>query len=131
MKKIFFAGILLALLSFAFTSNTNRTITGTVKDEKGSAIIGATIMVKGTKTSVASDVNGKFSIVIDDKIKALEVFAVGYKTGNKIKLTDKSDYTVILKAQTSNLQDVVVVGYGVKKKNVNYGKRCRHFCKQQ
>ena len=114
MKKIFFAGIMLALLSFAFISKTNRTITGTIKDEKGSPIIGATIIVKGTKTAIASDANGKFSIVIDDKIKALEVSAVGYKT-ETIKLTGKSDYTVILKAQTSSLNDVVVVGYSAQK----------------
>jgi Ca-activated chloride channel family protein len=112
MKKIFFAGILLALLSFAFISNTNRTITGTIKDEKGNKITGATITAKGTKITVASDVNGKFSLTVDDKINTLEVSAVGYKTGT-IKLTDKSDYTVILKAQTSNLNEVVVTGYGI------------------
>jgi Ca-activated chloride channel family protein len=115
MKKIFFAGILLALLSFAFTSNTNRTITGTIKDENGTIITGATIRAKGVNAAVASDINGKFSIVVDDKIKSLEVSAVGYET-EIIKLTSKSNYTVILKAQTSNLQDVVVVGYGVKRK---------------
>src|SRR5690349_9369958 len=106
MKKIFFAGILLALLSFAFTSSQNRTITGTIKDEKGAIISGATVKAKGAKTAVASDINGKFSIAVDDKIKALEVSAVGYET-EIIKLTSKSNYTVILKAQTSNLQDVV------------------------
>jgi Ca-activated chloride channel family protein len=115
MKKIFFVGILLALLSFAFTSNTNRTITGTIKDENGTIITGATIRAKGVNAAVASDINGKFSIVVDDKIKSLEVSAVGYET-EIIKLTSKSNYTVILKAQTSNLQDVVVVGYGVKRK---------------
>ncbi len=107
MKKIFFAGIMLVLLSFAFISKTNRTISGTIKDEKGSAIIGATIIVKGTKTGVASDVNGKFSIVIDDKIKALEVSAVGLET-QKISLTHATNYTIILKANTSAFNDVVV-----------------------
>ncbi len=112
MKKVFFAGILLALLSFAFISKTDRTITGTIKGENGNIIIGATVTAKGSKVAVASDVYGKFSIVIDDKINALEVSAIGYET-ETIKLTGKSNYTITLKAQTSNLQDVVVTGYGV------------------
>ncbi|HVX25290.1 MAG TPA: von Willebrand factor type A domain-containing protein, partial [Parafilimonas sp.] len=106
------AGILLALLSFAFISKTDRTITGTIKGENGNIIIGATVTAKGSKVAVASDVYGKFSIVIDDKINALEVSAIGYET-ETIKLTGKSNYTITLKAQTSNLQDVVVTGYGV------------------
>ena len=109
------AGTLLALLSFAFTYKNERTITGTVKDQNGNNIAGATITAKETKTATISDANGKFSITIDDKIKAIEVSYVGYKTAT-VKLTDKSDYTIALKAQTSNLNEVVVVGYSAKAK---------------
>jgi Ca-activated chloride channel family protein len=112
MKKILFAGILLALLSFAFTSRTGRTITGTIKDDKENIIVGATVTAKETKIAVASDANGKFSLTIVDKTKTIEVSAVGYQT-ETVKLTSKSDYTITLKAQTSNLNEVVVIGYGV------------------
>ena len=62
MKKILFAGFLLALLSFAFTSNkTDRTITGTIKDENGKPVIGATIKAKGTNIASTSDTAGNFT----------------------------------------------------------------------
>ncbi len=112
MKKILFAGILLALLSFAFAYKNERTITGTIKDKNGNPIAGATITVKGAKVAAISDVNGKFSLTIDDKTKTIEVSYVGYKIAT-IKLSDKSEYAIILKPQTSNLNEVVVVGYGV------------------
>ncbi len=111
MKKIFFAGILLALLSFAFTSKTNRTITGTIQDENRKPVMGVSVVAKGTNSGVVSGVNGKFSIVVDDKVKALEVSYVGYKTAT-VKLSDQSDYTIVLKTQVSNLNEVVIVGYG-------------------
>ena len=112
MKKILFAGILLTLLSFAFNAQTDRTITGTIKDENGRAVFGATITAKGTNKATASDINGKFFILINDKIKMLEVSAVGYKTAI-IKINNiKTDYAVLLKPQSSNLDSVVVIGYG-------------------
>ncbi len=111
MKKICFAGIMLVLLGFAFTVKTNRIITGTIQDENRKPVMGASVIAKGTKNSVASGVNGKFSIVVDDKVKALEVSFVGYKT-TTVKLSDKSDYTIVLEAQVSSLNEVVIVGYG-------------------
>ncbi|MGN6213858.1 YfbK domain-containing protein [Parafilimonas sp.] len=111
MKKICFAGIMLVMLGFAFTVKTNRIITGTIQDENRKPVMGASVIAKGTKNSVVSGVNGKFSIVVDDKVKALEVSFVGYKT-TTIKLSDKSDYTIVLEAQVSSLNEVVIVGYG-------------------
>lgn len=111
MKKICFAGIMLVLLGFAFTVKTNRIITGTIQDENRKPVMGASVIAKGTKNSVVSGVNGTFSIVVDDKVKALEVSFVGYKT-TTIKLSDNSDYTIVLEAQVSSLNEVVIVGYG-------------------
>src|SRR5689334_5948522 len=108
MKCLLFAGLMLSLLSFALVSNTDRTITGTVKDEHGNAIIGASVIAKRTTNGVVTGVNGKFSIIIDDNTKALEISYVGYKT-ETVKLTANSDYTVVLKQQTSALNEVVVV----------------------
>jgi Ca-activated chloride channel family protein len=111
MKKICFAGIMLVMLGFAFTVKTNRIITGTIQDENRKPVMGASVIAKGTKNSVVSGVNGKFSIVVNDKVKALEVSNVGYKTAT-VKLSDKSDYTIVLEAQVSSLNEVVIVGYG-------------------
>lgn len=116
MKKILFAGLMLALLSFAFISNkTDRTITGTIKDETGNPIPFATITAKGTLNSVAANINGSFKIKVDDKIKVLEISAVGFHT-QVIKLTGVTNYNVVLKASTTSLDEVVAVGNGVQGK---------------
>ena len=110
MKKILSAGLMLALLSFAFISKADRTITGTIKDNKGHIISFATIKAQGTNIVTTSDANGKFTITISDTIKTLEISCIGYKT-MAIKLTGKPDYAVALKPLTSKLDEVVVTGY--------------------
>ncbi|HEX5154484.1 MAG TPA: von Willebrand factor type A domain-containing protein [Parafilimonas sp.] len=110
MKRKLFAGLILALLSFAFITKADRTITGTIKDDQGNPIPFATIKAKGTNVATTSDINGKFTITVNDKVKALEISYVGYKTMT-VKLTNKSDYAVLLKPQASNLDEVVVTGY--------------------
>ena len=114
--KILYAGILLALLSFAFTSATNRTITGSIYDASGAPVENATITAKGTKMATVSDANGMFTLSISDKTNMLEISCIGYQTIN-IKITSKSAYTVTLKPAASNMDEVVVTGYGVSKKS--------------
>jgi hypothetical protein len=110
MKRILSAGLLLAMLSFALISKTDRTIRGTIKDDKGNKIAFATIKAKGTNASTISDANGKFTITISDTIKTLEISCIGYKT-MAIKLTGKPDYAVALKPVTSKPDEIVVTGY--------------------
>jgi Ca-activated chloride channel family protein len=116
MKKFLCAGILFALLSFAFISKSDRTITGTVKDENGKPVIGATVSAIGTHKATITDTAGNFTITVDDKIKALEISAVGYIT-NTLRLTVKSNYIVAVKASKQNLDEVAVVGYSAMNKN--------------
>jgi len=120
MKAISFAGILLAMLSFVFISKTDRTITGIIKDQNGDPVPYATIVVKQMPKSFAADENGKFSITIDDKIKKLEISAVGCKT-TTLTLTEESNYIVILSQQPANLSDVVVTASGIPRKQKSLG----------
>jgi Ca-activated chloride channel family protein len=110
MKHILFAGLMLALLSFAFNFKNDRTITGTVKDKKEHSIPYATINAKGTKVATTSDGNGKFTITINDTIKELVITATGYQS-TTIKISHKTDYTISLPKNTSELTAVVVTGY--------------------
>jgi Ca-activated chloride channel homolog len=106
---------LLLLCASTALLNAQSTITGKVTDEKGVPLQGASITLKGTKTSTASDVNGFYSIQVPDE-KATLVFAyVGFDV-QEIKVKGKAVVNVKLKASTNRLDEVVVVGYGTQRK---------------
>lgn len=91
-----------------------RLITGTVADEKGEAIIGASILIEGTQKGSITDYNGKFSIeVTRDAI--LKVSYVGYLK-QEIPVAGKQTLSIILAEDNKTLNEVVVVGYGTQKK---------------
>lgn len=89
------------------------TVTGTVYDAKtGETLIGANVIVKGTNTGVSTDYDGKFSIEAP-KNATLIFSSIGY-TSQEIVATPKM--TIRLSEDTQTLEEVVVVGYGVQKK---------------
>lgn len=88
-------------------------VKGTVTDEAGEPLIGATVMVAGSSTGVATDFDGKFEIDVPEG-KAIRVSYVGYvsqdvKPGN-------SPMKIVLKEDNALLEEVVVVGYGTMKR---------------
>ncbi|MFC5977753.1 SusC/RagA family TonB-linked outer membrane protein [Flavobacterium salmonis] len=93
-------------------------VSGTVSDDKGLSIPGANISVVGSKTSVSTDFDGKYTI--DVPVNATLQFSfIGFNT-QKIAVDGKGTINVILKSAAEDLKDVVVIGYGtVKRKDVN------------
>ncbi|OFY38579.1 MAG: hypothetical protein A2X18_06500 [Bacteroidetes bacterium GWF2_40_14] len=88
-------------------------IKGKVLDEKGNPFPFVNIRIKGTTNGVACDDNGNFSI--NAKIGDILVISfLGYET-QEIKITSLTDISVSLKVSISNLEEVVVVGYTMKK----------------
>lgn len=88
----------------------NRVVQGTVVDENGEPVIGASVQIKGTGIGVVTDLNGNYKLEkVPDKAQ-VTVSYIGYKsqitTGGKIKLVEDN----------ANLDEVVVVGYGTQKK---------------
>ena len=90
-------------------------VKGTVNDEAGEPIIGATVKVQGSQQGSITDFDGKFSIQAASNA-TLEISYVGYVT-QKVKVAGKSDITVVLKEDAQMLNDIVVVGYGTMKKS--------------
>jgi hypothetical protein len=84
---------------------------GTVLDENGEPVIGASVLVPGTTIGTITDVNGKFSLTLPANTTQVNVSFIGYKT----KTLPVSAYqaTVVLEADVFELEEVVVVGYGV------------------
>lgn len=90
-------------------------LTGKVVDQQnGEAVIGASVMVKGTTIGTATDIDGNFALNVPAK-GTLVVSYVGYAT-REIALSGQKNIEVSLSASTESLDELVVVGYGVQKK---------------
>jgi TonB-linked SusC/RagA family outer membrane protein len=94
-------------------------ISGKVIDEQGLPIPGATIVLKGTSSSVASDFDGGFQIKAP-KDGVLTISFIGYKTVQQ-ELSGRTQLLVKMYSSTQDLNEVVVVGYGTQKKSVVTG----------
>ena len=87
------------------------TCTGTVKDATGEAIIGASVIIKGTTTGTITDFDGNFSLPNVQRGNVIQISFVGYET--KEVIWNGSPLNITLKDDTQALEEVVVVGYGV------------------
>ena len=101
---------MLCLISFA------QSITGTIKDNTGEAIIGANVMVKGTTNGTVTDLDGNFSI---NGVKASDILSISYigYLPQSIKVGNQKNFQILLAADTKTLEEVVVIGYGTVKKS--------------
>jgi iron complex outermembrane receptor protein len=99
---------------FSVTFAQNRTITGTVTDQNGAAVSGATVTVRGTNTATQTDASGSFSISAGNNA-VLDITSVGYGAA-QVSVGTGSTVTATLTTQTSNLNEVVVVGYGTSRR---------------
>ena len=111
--KTFRLALTLILSLFVGTVSA-QTVSGNVVDETGEAVIGATVMEKGTKNATVTDFDGNFTINMGDG-KVLVISYIGMQT-QEVNVAGKSSVNVVLKEDATTLQDVVVVGYGTMKK---------------
>lgn len=90
-------------------------ITGIVKDPKGDPVRGATILLTGTTIGTTTDAEGNFSLSVPQDAQILSVSFIGYQTV-EIPIGDETTFNVSLEEISVGLEEVVVVGYGVQKK---------------
>ncbi|MBA9076112.1 SusC/RagA family TonB-linked outer membrane protein [Rufibacter quisquiliarum] len=96
------------------------TVRGTVKDAKGEALIGVSVVVKGTQIGSLTDVEGNFSIRVPNAQSVLVFSYVGYVSAERPAVTN-SAMAVVLQEQATGLNEVVVIGYGQQKKSTLTG----------
>ena len=87
---------------------------GIIKDAAGEPVIGASIMIKGTKTGTVTDVNGNFSLPGVKNGDILEIACLGYTTKEVTFLGGNLE--IVLEEDTTLLEDIVVIGYGTAKR---------------
>jgi TonB-linked SusC/RagA family outer membrane protein len=94
-------------------------ISGTIVDASGEPIIGASVLVKGTKLGATTDIDGNFAIS-NVNGSTLVISYVGMKT-QEINISGKTHIDVVMQDNTEMLSEVVVVGYGTQKKETMTG----------
>lgn len=89
-------------------------IKGRVTDETGNPLIGVTVLVKGTMQGAKTDNDGRFTLAVPETA-TIEFSFVGYET-QQMKAREGAVFNIALKANSSGLNEVVVVGYGKQKR---------------
>ena len=100
--------LMLAVVFFALDVSAQTTINGQVKDDMGEAVIGASIVVKGTSNGTVTDFDGNFTLKCQSGAK-LVITYIGYTPQ---EVAAKDGMQVTLKEDVAQLNEVVVVGYG-------------------
>lgn len=98
------------MLMFSASALAQQTVTGTVLDELGEPVIGATVTVEGEKTATITDMDGNYKLAVP-KGKKITISYIGY-----MPMTVAPGGTVKLEEDKQTLEEVVVVGYGTQKK---------------
>lgn len=108
--------LLILSLGAIFTSfaQTMRLVSGVIKDGAGESIIGASILVKETKTGTISDIDGRYSVNVPQNA-TLQISYIGYVT-QTASVGNRNQVNITLIEDTQSLEEVIVVGYGKQKK---------------
>jgi TonB-dependent starch-binding outer membrane protein SusC len=116
-KKLFppMLALLHAMLLFNLSFAQERRITGTVTDERGTPLNGATVLVKNTRVAANTSGSGQFTITLPENATTLVISYVGMQP-QEVNVSGRTNVEVGLKSTTSTLSDVVVVGYGTRRR---------------
>ncbi len=118
-SKILFRGMLISLLScffsFSALAQSNTTISGVVSDPDGQALLGVTVLEKGTSNGVITDVDGKYQITVPSDATLFCSF-IGMTTV-EVPVNGQNVINITLQADKVGLDELVVIGYGSQNKS--------------
>lgn len=119
VKQILALLFAVVVLGISQASAQSQSITGTVVDNEQEPLIGATVTVSGTKTTVVTDFDGKFTIPFSNALigKNIKVTYVGMLPSQQKITADHKTYHFELRNDDQLLSEVVVVGYGTQKRS--------------
>ena len=111
--------VMLGVLIMSMTVNAQITVKGTVVDEQGEPLIGATVMVKGSSQGTATDLDGNYTLINVNAKATLAFSYVGYNSVEEA-VNNRTVINVTMSENSTQLGEVVVVGYGsLEKKEVS------------
>lgn len=92
-------------------TNHAKTLRGQVLDENNEPLIGANVMIPGTKTGAITDFNGNFNLPLENDTQELQIGYVGYNAKTTKVLPDQNDIKIVMQAPALALDEVTVTGY--------------------
>jgi len=113
--KMLLSLVLLMVLMTGMAFAQQKSITGKVTDESGASVPGVSIIVKGTTTGTVTDIDGNYRLNVPANSQVLSFSFVGM-VSLEIPIGQKTVINAVLKTETRDVEEVVVVGYGVQKK---------------
>jgi TonB-dependent starch-binding outer membrane protein SusC len=113
VKKIIWCSLILLFSTTIQAQNIN--VKGVVKDDKGSPVPNANVTVKGSKAGVVTDATGAYSIDVPNQNSVLLISNAGFQS-QEVTVGTKRNFNVELMTSVSQLNEVIVVGYGTQKK---------------
>jgi len=116
MKKRKLILLILTIFLCAITYAQEMTISGHVKDKDGNPMPGVNVVLKGTTNGVITDLNGTYKIKVPNGSATLTFSFVGYIT-QQVKVDNREVIDIQMEEETKELEQVVVIGYGVQKKS--------------
>ncbi|MFV0592127.1 MAG: SusC/RagA family TonB-linked outer membrane protein [Draconibacterium sp.] len=116
-KRIYQYGFLLILFMCVFNAHTfaQTLIKGNVSEENGEPLIGASVTIKGTITGTVTDINGNYSLSVNNGDAILVFSYIGYTT-QEIQVASQQKIDIKLNTSTEGIDEVIVVGYGTQKR---------------
>jgi len=123
-KPILLSGLMImlaVLMTFSAAASPSlplqqKKVTGKVTDAtSGEALPGVTIVIRGTTTGVASDLDGSYSIDVPSNSTVLQFTSVGYAS-QEVTVGSRAVINVAMQSDVTMIEELVVVGYGFKKK---------------
>ncbi|MCK0158038.1 SusC/RagA family TonB-linked outer membrane protein [Cellulophaga sp. F20128] len=116
MKKQFICLITMMLSIMQFVHAQSEIVTGTVYDENGGPLLGASVMEKGTKNGTQTDFDGNFTLNVAGSTSVLVVTYVGY-VPSEVTVGSQKEIKVTLQPDVTQLDDVVLIGYQAVKRS--------------
>ncbi|MBS2098294.1 SusC/RagA family TonB-linked outer membrane protein [Carboxylicivirga linearis] len=116
-KRVLFLiiGLCMGIASYAQVN-----VTGKVTDTQGSPIPGVTVSEKGTSNGIITDIDGNYSLSVNNSESIIAFSFIGMDT-QEIVVGNQSTINVVLEEELTDLDEVVVIGYGVQKKKLTTG----------
>ncbi len=103
-------------IRYLLPDKQDHVITGTVNDQNGQPLAGASIVEKGTTNGITTDFDGNFSLEVGSQNAVLEISYIGYTT-KEVPVNGQSSVVVNLEESAAALDEVVLIGYGTQKKS--------------
>ena len=115
MKHLNLKLMLLLLLQFGIVNAQSQKVKGIVKDTSGEPLIGVNVLLKGSTVGAITDLDGAFDLNVNGDKGVLVFSFVGFET-KEVPVKGRNFLTVILTEDNTQLEEVVVVGYGTQKR---------------